>query len=63
MREAVERAGVAVPIVDVTDRMCTADQCPGVIGAVAVYRDTGGHITATFARTLAPYIEAQLPAF
>lgn len=34
---------------------CNAEICPVIIGNVFVYRD-GDHLTATFARTLAPYL-------
>ena len=40
------------------DLFCSA-RCPPVIGGVAVWRDKG-HITATFARSLAPFLLAEL---
>ena len=43
-----------------TDQYCLADLCPGVIGNVLVYRNSG-HVTATFARTLAPWFGRRLP--
>ena len=46
-------------VVDLTDLYCTEDQCAPVVGHVLVYRDTT-HITATYASTLRPYIEARL---
>jgi len=48
-------------MVDVTSLYCTATVCPPVIGHVLVYKDHT-HITATFAETLAPYIERQVVA-
>lgn len=45
-------------LVDLTRYYCTPDRCPAVVGNVIVYRDTGGHVTATFAETLAPFIVA-----
>ncbi len=48
-------------MVDVTSFYCTATVCPPVIGHVLVYKDHT-HITATFAETLAPYIEQQVVA-
>jgi hypothetical protein len=48
-------------MVDVTSFYCTAAVCPPVIGHVLVYKDRT-HITATFADTLAPYIERQVLA-
>jgi peptidoglycan/LPS O-acetylase OafA/YrhL len=41
--------------VDLTEFMCTATECPAVIGGVLVHRDVS-HISATFALTLAPYL-------
>ncbi len=46
-----------VTLIDLTPYYCTADRCPSIIGNVIVYRDEAGHLTATFARTLAPAIE------
>jgi peptidoglycan/LPS O-acetylase OafA/YrhL len=43
-------------LIDLTEYFCTEDRCPSVIGNVIVYRDSVGHMTATFARTLAPSI-------
>jgi peptidoglycan/LPS O-acetylase OafA/YrhL len=45
---------------------CRASFCPATIGNVIVYRDTAAHVTASYARTLSPYlvqaIERSLPA-
>jgi peptidoglycan/LPS O-acetylase OafA/YrhL len=41
--------------VDLTDRICTASRCSAVVGGVLVYFD-GSHLTATYSRTLAPYL-------
>jgi SGNH domain (fused to AT3 domains) len=45
---------------------CRHGFCPATIGNVLVYRDTAAHITASYARTLSPYlvgaIEHVLPA-
>ncbi|MDR7383822.1 acyltransferase family protein [Promicromonospora iranensis] len=49
-------------VVDLTDLYCTAGSCPSVIGNVVVYRDTGGHITGTWARTLGPYAVERIRA-
>ncbi|WP_345607261.1 SGNH hydrolase domain-containing protein, partial [Streptomonospora salina] len=43
-------------LVDLSDRICTAGTCPPVIGNVLVYRDSH-HLTATYARLLAPELE------
>jgi len=46
-------------LLDLTDYLCTGPRCFAVIGGVPVYFD-GSHLTATYARTLAPYIEPTL---
>lgn len=48
-----------VRFLDFTDALCTAEHCPAVVGNVLVYRD-GSHLTATYARTLAPVLEEEL---
>ena len=53
--EAVRRAGAGASLVDLSDAYCTAGRCPLVIGHVLAYRDQT-HITATFSKTLAPYL-------
>jgi hypothetical protein len=49
-----------VPVINLSDRICPGKSCPAVIGNMVVYRDYH-HLTATFSRSLAPLIEAQLP--
>lgn len=48
-----------VRFIDMTPYFCNRDQCPPVIGNVIVYRDDS-HITAAYARTLAPMLEKRL---
>lgn len=48
-----------VTIVDMSDLFCSASQCPAVIGGVAVHTDPF-HITATYSRTLAPFLGTAL---
>ncbi|WP_104107140.1 acyltransferase family protein [Nocardioides sp. 616] len=48
-----------VSTVDLNDRLCTEDRCPLVIGGVIVYADFN-HMSATFNRSLAPYLEPYL---
>jgi hypothetical protein len=55
-------AAARVPGVDVVDpapRFCLRDLCPAVIGNVLVYRNSG-HVTATYAATLAPWLARRL---
>jgi hypothetical protein len=44
---------------------CRKGFCPATIGNVIVYRDTAAHVTASYARTLSPYlveaVERSLP--
>ncbi|MCW3492250.1 acyltransferase family protein [Microbacterium sp. SSM24] len=47
--------------IDLTDFYCTADTCSPVIGNVLVYRDPR-HVTATWVRTLTPYLENEVMA-
>jgi hypothetical protein len=35
---------------------CRDGFCPATIGNVLVYRDTAAHVTASYARTLSPYL-------
>ena len=46
-----------VALVDVSDVVCGPESCPGVVGGLIGYFDHG-HLTATFARTLRPWLEA-----
>ncbi|WP_278235131.1 acyltransferase family protein [Isoptericola sp. AK164] len=41
--------------VDMSPWLCLDDECPAVVGNVLVYRDDD-HLTATYVRTLAPYL-------
>ncbi|MBA2560541.1 MAG: hypothetical protein H0V07_11780 [Propionibacteriales bacterium] len=60
---ATSLANSRVGVVDLTDLFCDNSQCFAVVGGVVVYFD-GSHLTATFARTvapvLAPYLEAMV---
>ncbi|MEU4714738.1 acyltransferase family protein [Micromonospora purpureochromogenes] len=61
---AQERAAEGQPgvhLVDLNDAICPTDRCAAVIGGVLVYRDTN-HLTATYARTLAPRLDSALAA-
>jgi hypothetical protein len=46
-------------LVDMTDLFCPGDRCPPIIGNVFVYRDRH-HITASYMRTLAPFLAERL---
>jgi hypothetical protein len=53
------RASASGHGVDLSDVICAPDRCPATRGRYLVYRDTN-HLTATFARALAPYLYARL---
>lgn len=57
----VKRASKATgtPVVDLTSRLCSPEICPAVIGQVLVFSDDH-HLTATFMRTLTPFLETKL---
>ncbi|MFX0539329.1 acyltransferase family protein [Ornithinimicrobium sp. Y1847] len=50
-----------VSLLDLTDAVCTAEVCPAVIGNIIVYFDHS-HLSASYARTLAPALDAALRA-
>lgn len=58
LRAAVAATPGAV-LVDQTGRMCDATRCPVVIGHVMAYRDQH-HMSATFVRTLVPYLVQEM---
>jgi SGNH domain (fused to AT3 domains) len=47
-------------VVDAAPVVCPRGVCPAVMGKALVYRDDN-HLTATFARTLSPWLDAKLP--
>ena len=49
-----------VRLIDPTPMMCPEKECPSVIGDALVYRN-GAHLTATYVRTLTPWLGKQLP--
>jgi len=48
-----------VMVVDMDDAICAPDTCGPVVGNIAVFRDEH-HLTATYARALAPYLEDRI---
>jgi peptidoglycan/LPS O-acetylase OafA/YrhL len=58
---AAVRRVPGVQAIDAAGRFCLPDVCPAVIGNVLVYRNSG-HVTATFAETLAGWLGRRLPA-
>jgi peptidoglycan/LPS O-acetylase OafA/YrhL len=61
-KEFEARAANRVPgsrLIDLTPEICPQGICRSVIGNALVYRDDN-HLTATFARTLSPWIETDL---
>lgn len=47
-------------LVDARDRICLPKICPAVVDDMLVYRDRK-HLSATFARSLAPWLDTRLP--
>jgi peptidoglycan/LPS O-acetylase OafA/YrhL len=58
---ATKLALPGVTLIDVTPYFCTPAVCPAVIGTIVAYFDAS-HMTATYARTIAPFIEPQILA-
>ena len=56
----VAEEGEGVRLIDPTSEVCLEKTCPAVIGDVLVYRN-GAHLTATYVRTLKPWLADQLP--
>ena len=50
-----------ISAMDSTRYFCTATECPAVIGSVVTYFDAS-HMTATYARSLAPYVDTEIVA-
>ena len=50
-----------VTTIDTAQFFCTARRCPAVIGTAVVYFDAS-HMTATYARSIAPFLEADVLA-
>ncbi len=55
LAQAAERIPGAV-VIHTSRFFCRGGFCPSTIGNVIVYRDTAAHITASYARTLSPYL-------
>jgi peptidoglycan/LPS O-acetylase OafA/YrhL len=58
--DAFGAARAGVRLIDPIRVLCPRHRCPSVMGRVLVYRDTY-HMSATFARTLTPWLERKLP--
>jgi hypothetical protein len=54
------RAVRGATLIDTTHALCLSRVCPSVIDGLLVYRDRY-HLSATFARTLAPWLDRRLP--
>jgi hypothetical protein len=61
LAQAAERTPGAV-VVDLQRFYCRHGFCPATIGNVLVYRDAAAHITASYARTLSPYLAEAIAA-
>jgi hypothetical protein len=62
LEQAAREASLpGITTVDVLPWFCTETRCPAIIGSVVAYSDAI-HITATYARTLAPYLDGPISA-
>jgi hypothetical protein len=52
-----------VSVVDLSEHFCNASVCFPVVGGVLVHRDTDGHLSKLFARTLGPFLARAIDAF
>ncbi|HYH52590.1 MAG TPA: acyltransferase family protein [Solirubrobacterales bacterium] len=59
--DAFGAARAGARLIDPVRVLCPRRRCRSVIGNVLVYRDSY-HLSATFARSLAPWLERELPA-
>ncbi len=59
--QADAMAAAGGPVIDLTDRYCSGDVCPAVVGGVLVYADAH-HMTVTYARTMAPALAERVVA-
>ena len=55
------RTTPGVTLIDSTAMFCADGTCPAVIGGVVVYRQVQ-HVTQTYARSMAPFLEPQVTA-
>jgi peptidoglycan/LPS O-acetylase OafA/YrhL len=57
--DAARAARGEVGLLDLTDQFCDRRYCYGSVGNAVVYMDTS-HLSATYSRALAPYLERQI---
>lgn len=58
MVELARKIGVGVG--SITPYFCDPDWCPSVIGNAHVFTDDAAHLTATYSRSLGPYLAAAI---
>lgn len=56
---AIAAKRLNLPTIDLTDGICEKIVCRAIVGNVIAWRDSN-HLTATYVRTLAPYLAQQL---
>lgn len=56
---AIAATESGIPLIDLTDGICGETECAAVVGNVLVWMDSN-HITATYARSLAPALRIRL---
>lgn len=65
VKDAASMAASQVPntaVVSTVKYFCVAGECPAVIGNVYVYRDAISHMTATYSKTIGPYLAEDISA-
>ncbi len=60
IRERTAARAAGATLVDLSDAICPGDPCQPVVRGMIVYRDDH-HLTATFAASLAGFLESRLP--
>jgi peptidoglycan/LPS O-acetylase OafA/YrhL len=63
--DRLAQAATQIPgavVIDTRRFYCPGAFCPATIGNVIVYRDTAAHVTASYARTVSPYLVGAIMA-
>ncbi len=61
VRERIAAQAMGAGIISLASAVCPGNPCPAVVNGIIVYRDTH-HLTATFARSLAPALDRGIAA-
>ena len=61
LRERIAAQATGAGVISLASSVCSGNPCPAVVNGMIVYRDTH-HLTATFARSLAPALDRGIAA-